>query len=102
MIEQNIDFEVDFNPTVSVNSPKQSASTQSQLDGILCNLASQTAAPSSSNLVTYLQQAYLEVLAGVSIDNFSILNVNSADNVDPFYPPSGYTAEMVDSCLAHP
>jgi hypothetical protein len=45
---------------------------------------------------------YLSTLAGVSIDNVAILNVNSAENVDPFYPPAGDTAEMVDSCLAHP
>jgi hypothetical protein len=44
----------------------------------------------------------LNTLAGMSIDNVPIFNVNSADNVDPFYPPSGYSAEVVDACLAHP
>ena len=41
-------------------------------------------------------------LAGISIDNMAILNVNSANNADPFYPPAGTSAESVDSCLSHP
>jgi hypothetical protein len=102
IIEQNIDFEVNFNPTVSVNSPVYSPSTQSQLSTILCNISSQQSAPSTSNLVTYSSQSSLGTLAGVSIDNVPIFNVNSAQNVDPFYPPSGYEVEMVDTCLAHP
>ena len=42
------------------------------------------------------------VLTGLSIDNVAILNVNSANNVDSFYPPSVYSSEEVDSCLKHP
>lgn len=97
--EQNFDFEVNFNPTVYVNSPQHSATSQTELDSIVCNISSQTSAPSTSNLVTYSQM--LNTLAGIGIDNVAILNVNSADNVDPFYPPSG-DAETVDSCLSHP
>ena len=100
--EQNIDFEVNFNPTVSVNSPVHSPTTQTELDAIVCDITNQQSAPSSSNLVTYSSAQSLATLAGVSIDNVPILNVNSADDIDPFYPPSGYTAEKVDACLAHP
>ena len=41
-------------------------------------------------------------MAGLSISNVVILNVNSADNVDPFYPPAGYEQEGIDECLSHP
>jgi hypothetical protein len=100
--EQNIDFEVNFNPTVSVNSPVHSPTTQSELYSIVCDITNQKSVPSSSNLVTHLSATGLDTLAGVSIDNVAILNVNSAEDVDPFYPPSGDTAESVDACLAHP
>jgi hypothetical protein len=100
--EQNIDFEVDFNPTVSVNSLVHSPSNQSDLNNILCNISNQQYAPSTSNLVFYSNAQNYATLAGMSIDNVPIFNVNSANDVDPFYPPSGYTAEVVDSCLAHP
>jgi hypothetical protein len=102
ILEQYIDFEVNFNPTVSVNSPTYAPTTQAQLDTLLCNITIDGTAPATSNLVTYLQSNYLNTLAGISIDNVAILNVNSLNNVDPFYPPAGYTAEMVDTCLAHP
>jgi hypothetical protein len=84
-----------------VNSPVYSPSTQTELDTILCNITTQQYAPSSSNLVTY-SESYLNTLAGVSIDNVPIFNANSAEDVDPFYPPAGDEKEMVDSCLAHP
>ena len=100
--EQNVDFEVNFNPTVTVNSPEHSPTTQTALNSIICNITTHQSTPSTSNLVTYSQQTSLGTLAGVSIDNVLILNVNSANNVDPFYPPSGYSAESVDACLAHP
>jgi hypothetical protein len=102
VVEQNIDFEVNFNPTVSVNSPVHSPTTATELDAILCDITNEQSAPSTSNLTTYSSASALETLAGVSIDNVAIFNVNSADDVDPFYPPSGYSAETVDSCLAHP
>jgi hypothetical protein len=100
--ELSIDFEVNFNPVVSVKSPKVSASTQSELYGIMCNITSQQDVPSSSNYLSYSRPETMGVLAGLSIDNVAILNVNSANNVDPFYPPSGYSSEEVDSCLNHP
>jgi hypothetical protein len=85
-----------------VNSPVHSPTSQSELDAIVCDITNQKSAPSSSNLVTYSTATPLETLAGVSIDNVAIFNVNSLEDVDPFYPPSGYAAEMVDACLAHP
>lgn len=100
--EQDIDFEVDFNPSVNVNTPVHSPSTQTELDSIVCNISNQQYAPASSNLVSYSQDGYLTTLAGVSIDNVAILNVNSLENTDPFYPPAGGEVETVDSCLAHP
>ncbi|CAF1075328.1 unnamed protein product [Rotaria sordida] len=44
----------------------------------------------------------MDTVAGVSVDSVAILNVNSANNVDPFYPTAGNTAETVDACLGHP
>ncbi len=102
VVEQNFDFEVDFNPTVSVNSPVHSPTTATELDAILCDITNEQTAPSTSNLVTYSSSSALITLAGVSIDNVAIFNVNSANDVDPFYPPSGYSAEVVDACLSHP
>ncbi|CAF1114994.1 unnamed protein product [Adineta steineri] len=100
--EQNIDFEVNFNPTVNVNSQTHSPTTQSALDDIVCSITNQQYAPSGSNLTSYSSVASLGTVAGMSIDNVPILNVNSAVDVDPFYPPAGYAVETVDTCLAHP
>ncbi|UJR25031.1 hypothetical protein I4U23_006391 [Adineta vaga] len=47
-------------------------------------------------------EKYLSTMAGISIDNVVILNVNSGDSADPFYPPTGYEQEGIDSCLSHP
>jgi hypothetical protein len=100
--EQNIDFEVNFNPTVNVNSPTHSPSSQTELDNIICNISNQEFAPASSNLVSYSQPQTLTTLAGVSIDGVAIMNANSALDTDPFYPPPGDQVEKVDACLAHP
>ena len=98
--EQNIDFTVNFNPDVSVQAPAYSPTNVSALDAIVCNLQSQSSAPPGSNLVS--NGAPLNTLAGVSIDGVAILNVNSANNVDPFYPVGNISAESVDLCLGHP
>jgi hypothetical protein len=100
--ELNIDFEVNFNPDVSVNSPVQSATTSSGLSSIVCNILDQSAVPSASNYVSSSSMASMGTLAGVSIDGVSIFNVNSANDVDPFYPAGGFSPESVDSCLGHP
>lgn len=100
--ETDIDFEVNFNPAVSINTPYQSPSTQSQLNAIVCNITSQATVPSASSYVGYSNSNNLRTLAGLAIDGVPILNVNSANQVDPFYPTGGYAAESVDSCLSHP
>ncbi|CAF1535037.1 unnamed protein product, partial [Didymodactylos carnosus] len=99
--EQNIDFAVNFNPDVSVNSPNQNPTTASALSSIVCNINIEGSAPSASNLVSY-GTSLLNTVAGVSVDGVAILNVNSANSIDPFYPPVGATAETVDTCLGHP
>ncbi|CAF2515182.1 unnamed protein product [Rotaria sp. Silwood2] len=100
--EQNIDFEVNFNPNVNVNSFVHNPSTSSQLNSIVCNISNQASVPSASNYVSFSNSGSFNTLAGVSVDGVSILNVNSANNVDPFYPTGGYTSESVDACLGHP
>lgn len=103
LTELNYDFEVNFNPDVSVNSPNQSPTTTSAINAIVCNINSQSSVPSASNYVSYTSNfAITTTLAGISIDGVAILNVNSANNVDPFYPTGGFSAESVDSCLGHP
>lgn len=99
--ELNVDFEVNFNPSVSVNSPVQNPSTASQLNSIVCNISNQATVPSVSNYVSYSVMP-LATLAGISIDGVTLLNSNSANNVDPFYPTGGYASETVDACLGHP
>jgi hypothetical protein len=97
--ELNIDFEMDFNPGVNVNAPIHAPTDQGALSSIVCNIRNQMTAPSTSNFVNY--GSTFNTLAGVSVDGVAILNVNSANQVDPFYPPVGWTAERVDACLSH-
>ena len=100
--ETPIDFTVNFNPDVSVNSPVANPQTAAALYAIACSTTSQSSVPPTSNFIQNVNSASLNVLAGVSIDGVSILNVNSANNVDPFYPTGGFSAESVDACLGHP
>lgn len=37
--EQNIDFEVNFNPQININSPIYAPITQAQVDSIVCNIS---------------------------------------------------------------
>ena len=98
--ELNVDFEVNFNPDVSINSLNQNLTTQSALSQLVCTLTNQANVPTASGYVNY-GSTDLSTTAGVSVDGVLIFNVDSANNIDPFYPPAGGTAEMVDSCLAH-
>ncbi|CAF2353352.1 unnamed protein product [Rotaria sp. Silwood2] len=95
--EQNIDFTVNFNPDVNINSLNYNPTSAAELNAIVCNLSSQTLAPSTSNLM--INGDSLNTLAAVSIDGVPILNVNSANNTDPFYPPGNISVEIVDTCL---
>ncbi|CAF1361174.1 unnamed protein product, partial [Didymodactylos carnosus] len=98
--ELNVDYEVNFNPDVSVSSPNVNVATRSALSSIVCDINSQSSAPSASAYVQH-GSTNLGTVAGTSIDGVSIMNVNNAMDVDPFFPAGGNTAEMVDSCLAH-
>lgn len=102
IVQTNIDFTTNFNPDVSINSPVHSPSTQAALYGIVCNISSQASVPSWSSFTLGSNSVSLSTVAGVSIDGVSIENVNSANNIDPFYPPGNNSAEMVDACLGHP
>ena len=98
--ERNIDFEVNFNPDVSVNAPNQAPSTLSALNNIVCNISNQITVPASSAYAAI--SMFIPVLAGVAVDGVSILNVNSLNQVDPFYPSGNFTPEGADQCLSHP
>ena len=100
--EINIDFEVNFNPDVSVNSPNHSPTTAGALSNIVCNISSQSTVPSTSAYVQYSSSMAHSVIAGVAVDGVDIFNVNSANQVDPFYPTGGFTPEGGDQCLSHP
>ena len=100
--ERNIDFEVNFNPDVSINSPNHAPSTVSALNNLLCNISNHISVPSWSNYIRMPSSMPIDVLAGVAVDGVTILNVNSMNQVDPFYPPAGYSAEGADQCLSHP
>ena len=102
LVETNIDFSVNFNPDVSISSPVHNPSTQAALYGIVCNISNQASPPSGSAYVNNMVSLSLTTVAGVSVDGVSIEYVNSANNIDPFYPPSNYTAETADQCLGHP
>ncbi|UJR07632.1 hypothetical protein I4U23_011920 [Adineta vaga] len=97
----NIDFEVNFNPDVSVNSPNKAPANAGELSKLLCNISNHADVPTASNFVMHQRSMAMSVIAGVAIDGISIFNVNSANLVDPFYPnPSSYAAE--GQCLSHP
>lgn len=98
----NIDFEVNFNPAVNVNSPNQAPTTAGALSNILCNTSSQSTVPSTSNYVQYSNSLAHQVVAGIAVDGAHVFNVNSANQVDPFYPTGGFSAEGADACISHP
>jgi hypothetical protein len=102
LAERNIDFEVNFNPDVSVNSPNQSPSSAAALSNLICNITSESTVPTVSAFVQSSVSMPLNTLAGVAVDGVDILNVNSANQVDPFYPAGDFQAEGVDQCLSHP
>ena len=100
--ERNVDFEVNFNPDVNVNSPNYAPTTVTALSALNCNISSQTSVPTNSAYMESPGSTRLNVLAGVAIDGVNILNVNSMNQIDPFYPPAGFQPEGADQCLSHP
>jgi hypothetical protein len=99
-VELNVDFEVNFNPAVSVNSLNQNLNTVSLLSQTLCTLTNPSTVPSASGFVNYGTMD-LTTATGVSVDGVMIFSPDSLNDVDPFYPPPGAQAERVDTCLAH-
>jgi hypothetical protein len=99
-VQLNVDFEVNFNPDVSINSLNQNLNTVSSLSQTICTLTSPSTVPSASGFVNYGTTG-IDTATGVSVDGVMIFSPDSANNVDPFYPPPGSPAESVDSCLAH-
>jgi hypothetical protein len=97
--EIDIDFEVNFNPDVSINSLNANLNTVSLLSQTLCTLTSAATVPSASGFINY--GINIDTVTGVSVDGVVIFTPDSANNVDPFYPPAGFSTESVDSCLAH-
>lgn len=102
MSELNVDFAVNFNPDVNIKSPVHSPVNAEQLNSIVCNTSSQATVPIASNYVSYSTSKVWATLAAISVDGVTILNANSANNIDPFYPPGSFTPEKVDACLGHP
>ena len=100
--ERNVDFEVNFNPDVSVNSPNQAPTSATALSSLACNISNQATVPAASAYAESSGSTRLNALAGVAVDGVNILNVNSINQVDPFYPPAGFSAEGIDQCLSHP
>ena len=98
--ELNVDFEVNFNPDVDVNSPNTNLNTVSALSQTICVLTYSSTVPSASGFANY-GTTNVNTVTGVSVDGVVIFSSDSIDNVDPFFPPAGFTAERVDSCLAH-
>lgn len=98
--EKDIDFEVNFNPSVNITVLNHNVTSVSELSTVVCNINNQATAPTGSNLVNYGIQ--IDTVAGVSVDGVSIMNVNSLNDVDPFYPTGGLSTELVDACLGHP
>ncbi len=98
--ELNIDFEVNFNPDVSINSLNKNLTTVSSLSQTICTLTYSNTVPSASGFVNYGGTG-LSTVTGVSVDGVALYSSDSADNVDPFFPPAGGVVESVDSCLAH-
>ncbi|CAF1131715.1 unnamed protein product [Adineta steineri] len=100
-VELNVDFEVNFNPDVSINSLNSNLSTMALLSQTLCTLTSAVTVPSASGFVNY-GKTPLDTATGVSVDGVMIFTPDSANNIDPFFPPGGgQTSESVDTCLAH-
>lgn len=70
-IELDVDFEVNFNPDVSVNSPNVNVTTQSAINTAVCNLTCLTRVPAWSNYRSY-SSINMDVFSGVSMDGVSI------------------------------
>ncbi len=99
-IELDADFEVNFNPAVSINSLNQDFTSVSSLSQTMCTLTYPSTVPTASGFVNY-GSTDISTATGISVDGVMIFSPDSLNNVDPFYPPPSVSAELVDTCLAH-
>ncbi|CAF1039341.1 unnamed protein product [Adineta steineri] len=100
VIKIRIQTNVNFNPDVSINSLNSDLTTVASLSQTICTTSSVSSVPSASGYVNYGATG-LDTATGVAVDGVMMFTSDSANNYDPFFPPSGGTAETVDSCLAH-
>ena len=63
--ERNVDFEVNFNPDVSVNSPNQAPTTAAALNAIVCNISDQSTVPAASAMTFSSGSVPVNALTGV-------------------------------------
>jgi hypothetical protein len=99
--EQNIDFAVNFNPDVSVTSPRINIMSLSDLYTAVCNFRNIATAPDNSQLVLYSSPTTVNSVAGVSLDGVAIYNGDNYYNEDTFYPVTPTPLEWGDQCLGH-
>ena len=104
-VDQDNDFEVNFNPpAVQQVSPE----TQSEVNDQVCDIQAHSTVPSASHF-TLKGSSSMRVVAGIALDGVAYMNHMSAFGVDPFYPSvygqvsdPAQAVEKVDLCLGHP
>ena len=104
-LDQDNDFEVDFNPpAVQQVSPE----TQSEVNDQVCDIQAHRDVPAESKF-TLKGSSNMNVVAGIALDGVAYMNHMSALGVDPFYPSvygqvfnPAQAVEKVDLCLGHP
>jgi hypothetical protein len=94
--EQNIDFEVNYNPDVSVNAPRLNVTTLSDLNTAVCNFRNVASAPDNSQLLVYSSPTTVNAVAGISLDGVAIYNGDNYYYQDTFYPPTPTPLEWGD------
>jgi hypothetical protein len=116
-LAQTIDFSVPFNPAVSIDgatglptprAAKNDPQNQAAVTALLCGAPNAITPNSDCSGLTFVGGAdTLGTGVGVSLSGVTLLNGNSADKVDPFYPKAYGTVtntvpENVDICVGHP
>mmetsp|Transcript_107713 Transcript_107713/g.246699 ORF Transcript_107713/g.246699 Transcript_107713/m.246699 type:complete len:402 (+) Transcript_107713:502-1707(+) len=106
--ELDVDFSAIFSPALDPSDPKEAPDSQVAVDSLLCDIQRHVTVPSSSGFQSHGTQR-LNTVSGVATTGTVILNQNSVEDVDPFYPstwsevPSYNDApEKIDKCLGHP
>jgi hypothetical protein len=72
-----------FNPDVSVNSPNQSPISAVALSNVIFNISNQAVVPTTT---AYIQSSVNMPLNALDERGVNTLDVNSLNQVDPFYP----------------